>query len=69
MRVMGLPEIIDEIFEGGPEAVIAAHEAIMDELLGPGLEENGMDLNAYGVALRSALDAITYRERELQASE
>ena len=66
MQVMGLPENIDEIFEGGPEAVNATRAAIKDELLGPGLEDNGMDLNPYGVALRSALDAITHRERERQ---
>ena len=66
MTVMGLPEDIDEIFEGGEEAVTAARAVIKDEILGPGLEENGMDLNPYVIALRSALDAITHRERERQ---
>ena len=61
MRVMGLPEDIDELCDRGPEFVDAAQEAIENELLGPGLEDNGMDLNPYGEALRSAMDAITDR--------
>lgn len=65
MHAMGLPEDIDEFFEKGPEFVYESRDAIEDELLGPGLEENGMDLNEYGVALRSALDAIFYRQQEL----
>ncbi|MEE8721574.1 MAG: hypothetical protein SOI38_01095 [Eggerthellaceae bacterium] len=66
MHVMGLPEDIDEFFDNGPEFVDESRTAIKDELLGPGLEDNGMDLNPYGEALRSALDAITNREWELE---
>jgi hypothetical protein len=66
MRVMGLPENVDELCDKGPEFVDAAQEAIENELLGPGLEDNGMDLNPYGEALRSAMDAITDRVWERQ---
>lgn len=69
MRAMGLPEDVDDFFAKGAEYVYASREAIKDELLGPGLEENGMDLNSYGVALRSALDTITHRGRELQSAD
>jgi hypothetical protein len=69
MRVMGLPEDIDEFFENGLEYVYEARSAIKDELLGPGLEDNGMDLNPYGEALRSAIDALNCREREWKQSK
>ncbi len=69
MRVMGLPEDVDELCGKGPEFVSRAQAAIERELLGPGLEDNGMDLNPYGEALRSAMDAITYRERERRQSK
>lgn len=69
MRTMGLPEDIDELFAGGLEHVYDVRDEIKEELLGPGLEANGIDLNEYGVALRSALDAIAYRRRELYGGE
>lgn len=69
MRVMGLPEDVDELCDKGPEFVSKAQTAIERELLGPGLEDNRMDLNPYGEALRSAMDAITYRVRERQQSQ
>ena len=66
MHVMGLPEDIDEFFGDDPEFLFKARAAIKKELLGPGLEDNRMDLNPYGEALRGALDAITNREWELE---
>jgi hypothetical protein len=66
MRAMGLPEDIDEFFDKGQEFVDEASEDIEDELLGPGIDMETRELNEYGEALRSTLDAIACRARELR---
>ena len=63
LQAPGLPCSTDAFFEDD-ESYEDYGRAIEREMLGPGLDEHG-DLNEYGEALRSCLDAIAAAEYEL----
>lgn len=63
METMGLPTDIEAYFADG-FPLSGVRDRIKRELLGPGIGDDGYP-NDYGVALRSALDALAYREDQL----
>lgn len=63
LRIAGAPDTMEDYLGLKEAHRFEICRLLEKELLGPGLDDT-MDLNEYGVALRSALEAIAHGERE-----